>query len=132
MLIRIVYRSTATGAFFDQQLEELAVASQSHNKGNNITGVLIYTGVKFVQVLEGEAEVVDATYKRIQSDTRHSGIQLMFRGAIEDRMFGDWAMMTLTVYPHSARRIVDLVNRTMPSDVTEVLDEILNVARRRV
>lgn len=131
MLLRIVYRSTATGAFFDTQLEELARAAQANNRRNNVTGVLVYTGVKFVQVLEGEADIVDATFQRIGQDSRHSGIQMMFRGAIEERMFGDWAMMTLSVYPHSARRIVDLVNRTMPFDVAEVLDEILNVARRR-
>jgi hypothetical protein len=45
-----------------------------------------------VQVLEGEASVVDALFLHINDDARHDDIVLLVREPIQTRMFADWAM----------------------------------------
>jgi hypothetical protein len=44
------------------------------------------------QVLEGETDVVDETYGRIEKDPRHQDIYLILREPIEQRDFAQWHM----------------------------------------
>ena len=48
--------------------------------------------MRFMQVLEGEAAVVDATYGRVKLDTRHHSPILLSRHEIDEREFANWSM----------------------------------------
>jgi hypothetical protein len=62
------------------------------NAGQNLTGMLLYIEGSFFQVLEGEAEAIDALYAKIMRDPRHTRITLIIRETIAQRDFSEWTM----------------------------------------
>ncbi len=91
MDIRAVYKSRCKRANASDWQAILASARR-YNPLHGITGALFCDGLNYVQVLEGEATVVDALFLRINDDPRHDDVVLLVRDAITHRMFGDWAM----------------------------------------
>lgn len=73
-------------------LEAILEAARRHNKENGITGMLFYSGGRFLQVLEGECEAVRETYERIAKDPRHNDLVVLTRDKVEQRDFENWTM----------------------------------------
>ena len=97
-LYSVVYKSRCTGVADLELVSSILTSSAQNNPGNGITGVLIATETHFLQVLEGEYEVVNATYERIAHDTRHNTLQLISFSEIKEREYGDWAMHGLGLF----------------------------------
>jgi hypothetical protein len=74
LLCNLIYISAAAKFFTDAELKELLINCRDNNKRNSITGVLLYSKGTFVQVLEGEEEIVGSTFRKIEGDPRHTGI----------------------------------------------------------
>jgi len=53
---------------------------------------LVYVDGQFLQVLEGEQEVVSALLEKISKDHRHRDIKVVYKTAIERRTFNAWQM----------------------------------------
>lgn len=92
MLETVVYISSASPDVTDADIEEILAACRRHNTAASVTGVLYYWDGSFIQVLEGETAQLDDILKKIKRDDRHRGIIEMYRGQIESRAFGEWAM----------------------------------------
>lgn len=73
-------------------LDDILAISRTNNIKNDITGLLIFDGTTFCQVLEGKKESLDQTYERIIKDGRHIDHTLLHKGTIEERSFSQWAM----------------------------------------
>lgn len=71
---------------------QLLEQSRESNKKTDITGMLLYTRSKFIQVLEGEKPVVGKLYAKIAEDDRHKRVATVIEGESEERMFKDWSM----------------------------------------
>jgi len=95
----IVYMSTATKLYTDAELRQILVKSQVNNALNHITGLLLYSGGTFVQVLEGEKREVEITYNKILADPRHINIFELTRADIKERSFPNWSMGFKTLSP---------------------------------
>jgi hypothetical protein len=54
--------------------------------------MLLHAGGHFIQTLEGPDDAVDATFARIEQDTRHRNVYVALREEIESRAFPDWSM----------------------------------------
>jgi hypothetical protein len=91
-LIHLIYVSTAREPADARMLEEILAVSARNNAPQGITGMLLYAGGTFMQVLEGEADVVDATHHRIERDPRHMGLIVLERAPITERSFTRWSM----------------------------------------
>lgn len=93
-MIQIVYISTARG---DVRVERghILLTSRRNNERDGVTGLLYDDGVRFLQVLEGEMDRVDATFARIKADPRHRAVVVLSRRPVEAREFGEWAMASL-------------------------------------
>lgn len=91
-LIHLIYVSTAQGELDDVDLDRIMDSSVRRNTAARVTGMLLYAGGNFMQVLEGEEADVDATMSRIAADARHHGLLVIDRRAIEQRSFGAWHM----------------------------------------
>lgn len=92
MLIHLGYVSTATAPLSRAELMELLAQARAENARNQITGMLVYQGGHFLQVLEGQPEAVRATMERIRQDPRHDLIALLFEEPVAAREFPDWRM----------------------------------------
>ena len=91
-LIQLVYVSTATQRFTEADLLALLGVSRKNNEPVGISGLLLHRDGNFIQVLEGEEEVVLKTQARIAKDPRHSGIITILKAPIVQRTFTDWSM----------------------------------------
>jgi hypothetical protein len=91
-LFRMAYVSTASKLFDSAELREMLKEANERNKETGITGMLLYKDGQFMQVLEGEAEAVTATFSRINKDSRHHGIMVLVKGAVQERRFPQWSM----------------------------------------
>lgn len=102
MLKQLVYRSHSTDHVSEVDLEKITSDSLTFNERHNITGVLLFDGKYFFQVLEGESEYVDALFEHIKADSRHSNVMKVTEIVVHKRDFGDWHLRTLSVVEGSS------------------------------
>jgi hypothetical protein len=105
-LVHCIYASSAALDFNESGIPALLDRARTANAERALTGMLLYIGGSFFQVLEGEAEVVDAVYGRILADPRHCRITLIIREPIADRSFSAWTMGFSTVDPLRAGQLI--------------------------
>ncbi len=91
-MIELLYQSEAGFAFDDKIIETILTTARERNAIENISGMLFFDGIKFIQILEGPEENVDRVFASITQDRRHSQIELIYRGRIFERSFADWRM----------------------------------------
>ncbi len=91
-MLSIVYASSAVRLFDRAELIELLETSRKANVAHGITGMLLYRGGNFIQVIEGENEAVLQLYENIKADPRHRNIILLSQDPINHRQFAEWGM----------------------------------------
>ena len=92
-LVHCLYCSAASQAEFGQtELRALLNECRLKNAAADITGMLLYLNGSFFQVLEGEPSAVDALFKKIASDKRHTRVTQIILEPIAERAFGAWTM----------------------------------------
>lgn len=77
-------------------IDEIVHASQSKNTHSNVSGLLIEVSGYFIQILEGNARVLEATFERICCDLRHQNLQVLDFSPADHREFQDWAMKSIS------------------------------------
>lgn len=91
-LIHLIYVSTARDELAAEELASIMSASVRNNSAQAVTGMLLYAGGNFMQVLEGPEQAVEETYRRVAKDPRHHGLFVLERGPIASRSFDAWSM----------------------------------------
>ena len=89
---RLIYTSEATKPFNTRDLLNLLHASRSYNSIDGICGFLYYKNGIFLQVIEGESEMITNLFYRIQKDKRHNNIKIISSTSINDFLFSNWSM----------------------------------------
>ena len=91
-LIQCIYASAASRDFESAELAELLLAARESNARLGLTGMLLYAEGSFFQVLEGQPDVVEALYAKIERDPRHDQVTLVIKEPIPKRYFNAWTM----------------------------------------
>jgi len=91
-LFHLGYVSTETGDMGTQGMVHLMTEARRINTQRDITGLLLHRERSFYQVLEGTEAEVKRTFASIEKDDRHTGVDVLFEGEVEDREFADWRM----------------------------------------
>jgi len=124
---RLVYTSTAKKLMNERDLQGILRTARKNNALSGVTGLLIYHDGCFFQVLEGEADQIEACYKHIKKDTRHENCILMSNDEVVSRLFSKWWMSYRAVEElghHQKTQIVrlkDLAAKARNSDLTQDL-----------
>jgi hypothetical protein len=93
---RLVYRSVAEPALLEgTQLERMAAAARDRNTETGITGLLILSGKRFLQVLEGPVPFVNELLAKIIRDPRHTRFEMLSYEQVAMPVFHDWSMAVL-------------------------------------
>ena len=90
----IVYMSEYVGntnSMFSD-IGDIITTSKAKNPERGITGILLYHKGKFVQVVEGEEDVLRALMAKIEKDERHQNVQYLVDESISERGFEQWNM----------------------------------------
>ena len=104
-LHRLVYYSRnhiPAGSDMTAEVESILALSRRNNASAGITGALMFNAGCFAQVLEGDRDVVEATFERIQQDERHGDVSLLAFDPVASRAFGDWSMGFVGASQHGA------------------------------
>ncbi len=88
----VTYSSTATSEFDARELAELLASSRAANLARDLSGMLLFRGNRFLQVLEGPESLVRSLIDRIRRDPRHGDMRVLVDEEIEERRFADWTM----------------------------------------
>jgi hypothetical protein len=91
-LVSLVYCSSATRPFDERELAELLAVSRARNSANDITGMLLYRGGEFVQILEGPRSDVEELMEQIGRDPRHHDVRVLIEEPLHERRFAEWTM----------------------------------------
>jgi len=93
-LHQLVYQSRALIYFGQEDLADLLRKVRTYNSAHGITGLLLFTpDGRFMQVLEGDRDVVRAVYhRRIETDPRHADCHIISEAPCAERYFADWHM----------------------------------------
>jgi hypothetical protein len=92
MLSQLVYVSNRKSNCTDVEIESILTACKKNNPGLDITGVLLYSDTKFIQMVEGNSKVITTLYDKIKLDNRHSNAMMISFGPIKERAFPSWHM----------------------------------------
>lgn len=94
MLVRLMYASRAVPAVDQEELLSILKKSKANNAKTGVTGALCLCSNErvFIQVLEGGREAVNALYRRLMGDARHTDVTLLSYEEIDERRFPGWAM----------------------------------------
>lgn len=92
MLVRLIYASSKTEHWNDQELQQLMAQAAQRNKQEYITGVLIFNRKYFLQCIEGKRSKVSALFQRIVNDKRHHNVQMLSLEEIDEREMERWGM----------------------------------------
>jgi hypothetical protein len=91
-LHRMLYVSFSVAGFDLQINTAILEEARELNLASGITGVLLCRDAVFMQVLEGPAVAVQATFARIRRDQRHQGVVVLAAYDAAQRIFPGWQM----------------------------------------
>ena len=86
----IIYISRAKQNFTSGDLADLRDLADARNRSEDITGLLLFDGARFIQALEGDAAAVQAVMDRIAKDPRHDNISYFKPIKTDCRQFKSW------------------------------------------
>lgn len=92
MLRSVIYTSSAAPGFTVRDLHDVLAVSRRNNAGWHLSGVLLFEGGTFLQVVEGPAWPLQKALDRIETDPRHRHMDILSDMETERRYFPDWAM----------------------------------------
>ena len=92
ILRRLIYSSQAVELFNKRQLLDLLHDSRGFNSIDNISGVLMHKHGYFLQIIEGQPEMIDDLLVRLRRDPRHKDLKIIHDSSVKERLFTNWAM----------------------------------------
>jgi hypothetical protein len=129
---QLIYSSSAGKKMLKSDLYMILRKARMNNESKNITGLLVYSDMSFLQILEGEKEVVTQLFETISKDNRHADIKILHEGNVDQRIFSSWAMaysapsskeLATWAGLHSTTSVPETLNRLMsePKRISNVL-----------
>lgn len=111
---RLVYFSNADLDLSLAAIERMVEEAAGRNRPLQISGLLLYNGLNFMQILEGPPQALTPLYLRIRKDARHSGVVKLADEGISARKCADWGMKLMCAPPECA----SLTQETSPCDTS--------------
>ncbi len=127
-LSHLVYTSLATNSMKREDLFKILEHCRVKNGERNVTGMLLYMGGSFFQVLEGPADLIEKLFNKISEDERHHKVMKLIFEPIAERSFSKWTMGYQNVTPSELVSIAGLTNFL---DQDESSFETVEVGRAR-
>ena len=92
---QLLYVSSARQFVSPETMANILSVSRRNNQRDGLHGLLWSDGKRFLQVLEGRAQTIDATLTRIRRDDRHRALVVLHDREVAAPTFGQWSMATL-------------------------------------
>lgn len=109
MLTTIIYRSHISDDFPVRTLPEMVDNASKINSTHDVTGILLFNGTHFFQLLEGPEAGIQAVYQRICADRRHHNVVELMRDYAPSRRFGNAGMSLFDLREHDRSSLLQAV-----------------------
>lgn len=109
MLTTIIYRSHLREDAPLKALEDMVTAANIKNRRSDVTGILLFNGHHFFQLLEGPEEQVKEIYRCIYNDPRHHNIVELMCDYAPARRFGNVGMELFDLQKHERNDVLQAV-----------------------
>lgn len=109
MLTTIIYRSHLSDDVPVKTLDNLATDANKINETFDVTGILLFDGTHFFQLLEGSDEAVKAIYARICADKRHHNLVELMYDYAPSRRFGNVGMELFDLRKYDKETVLQAV-----------------------
>lgn len=120
-MIQLTYLSKPTRPMTNSDLLDILNTARLNNASLGVTGMLLYAGGGFIQVLEGEEKVIDDLLPLIKKDPRHNNVRVIERKQINVREYADWTMGFKKLDKEDVKEIPGL-NKFFETDFDGALD----------
>lgn len=88
----LAYTSLARLDLADEDLHDILHVARQLNALDGITGLLIFDGARFLQIIEGAEDAIDSLVRRLRADSRHSAFEIRDERFVGERSFSGWSM----------------------------------------
>src|SRR5687767_14001416 len=93
----LTYTSRARLDLTDEDLGAIHQTARHLNALDGISGLLLFDGSRFLQIIEGAEDAIDNLVERLRMDRRHSAFEVRDERFVERRSSPDWSMELLQV-----------------------------------
>lgn len=104
-MLSIAYVSVATTPMLDGDVAALLTKARANNERDGLTGALLFHGGRFIQIFEGDDDMVRRRFAEIAADPRHRSVQKMREKTIGARQFPEWTMGFRTPSDESVKEL---------------------------
>ena len=109
MLTTLIYRSHLCDNVPVKALQEMVAAANIKNGESDVTGILLFNGTHFFQLLEGPEESVQRIYATICQDTRHYNLVELLCDYAPARRFGKAGMELFDLRTYEREEVLQRV-----------------------
>ena len=117
----LTYTSLARLDLDASDLEAIHRTARELNSLDGITGLLVFNGTHFLQIIEGTDQAINDLVERLRRDPRHGGFEIRDERRIEARSFPGWSMELVRVnasYFEARDTIADRLPDTVPEAIS--------------
>jgi hypothetical protein len=123
----LTYTSLAALDLDVADLEAIHRTAREVNGLEGITGLLVFNGTHFLQIVEGAPQAIDDLVERLRRDRRHSAFEVRDERTITQRSFGSWSMELVRV-SGSFLQARDTITDRLPATVeAQVRDRVIRM-----
>jgi len=123
----LTYTSLAAIDLQPDDLEAIHRTARQVNALEGVTGVLIFNGTHFLQVIEGAPNAIDDLVERLRRDTRHSGLEIRDEHEAEERVFPDWSMELVRVSASYFEARETILDRLPANIAAQLRDRVIRM-----
>ncbi|NUS99919.1 MAG: BLUF domain-containing protein [Sphingomonas sp.] len=119
-LTSVTYTSLARLDLQASDLEDIHRTAREQNALDGITGLLVFNGTHFLQIIEGSEDAIDDLITRLRRDSRHNGFEIRDQRKVQARSFPGWSMELVRVkasYFEARETIADRLPGSVPEAI---------------
>ena len=116
----VTYTSLARLDLQASDLEDIHRTARDQNALDGVTGLLVFNGTHFLQIIEGSERAIEDLVERLRRDARHTGFEIRDRRKVDARSFPDWSMELVRVkasYFEASDTIADRIPEGVPEAI---------------
>ena len=120
----LTYTSRARLDLTDEDLAAIHQSARHLNALDGISGLLLFDGSRFLQIIEGSEDAINSLVERLRMDPRHSAFEVRDERHVDERSFPDWAMELLRVsadYRNAKDEVAAALPVSVPAPVRELV-----------
>ena len=119
MVHYLCYISSEKIALEENDLLEMLFEYRKKYEEHSITGILLYFEGHFVELIEGDKEIIRSAFRKTNADKRHKAVFKITESEAEERKFSSWSM----AFPSLNRSKLGKVYSYKPFEIDTVLGE---------